>query len=59
MGKKESRRSFLQKTTLAGAGAIAISKIGLAGKRYDQNPKEEMIKNITALGFQWQTREFY
>ncbi|MCH2233398.1 MAG: pirin family protein [Crocinitomicaceae bacterium] len=57
MGKKESRRSFLQKSTLAGAGALAMSKFGIAAKRYDQNPKEKMIKNITALGFQWQTKD--
>lgn len=54
MSEKNDRRDFIQKLALGGAGLLATKNLTFAASDIKE---EKMIKNITALGFQWQTKD--
>lgn len=54
MKKKDSRRSFIQKFTLATGGLLAASKLSAAT---NSTINKNVIKKIKALGFQWETAD--
>ena len=56
MSKSESRRSFLKKAAVVTSGAIIASKTG-SGLSNDTDMDEKKVKNVKALGFQWETMD--
>jgi hypothetical protein len=55
MEKENSRRNFLKKLSVTAVGSVLATKTGNAMKM--EAPKEEVIKNIKPLGFQWETQD--
>lgn len=53
MKKATDRRSFFKKAIALTSGAVIASKFGFAAPK----PPESKLKNITALGFQWGTKD--
>lgn len=54
MKQATNRRSFFKKFLALTSGAVIASKFGFAASQTKPEPK---LKNITALGFQWQTKD--
>jgi len=55
MGKKDNRRSFIQKIAALSSGALLISKTGFSFQKRSEDAPD--IKNIKPLGFRWETQD--
>ena len=55
MEKASNRRSFVKKALALTSSAVIASKFGYAAQQ--RKPIEKKLKNITALGFQWGTKD--
>lgn len=56
MKKKNDRRNFIKKITLAGSAAMISGKVAFS-ENNNENMNNVKAKNVKPLGFQWETRD--